>query len=196
MIKEGSYINTTIIEERKLNAVTMDVFSRLLMDRIIFLGTAINSDVANIITGQLLWLDSIDPGKEITMYINSPGGSVYDGLGLYDLMQYIQTKGIKIRTVNIGQACSMAFILLIGGTKGCRESLPNCSAMIHELSSGDFGTTSQFEDTAKEMRRVQTILNEIITKHSNAELIELCKRKDFWLSAEEALKYNVIDKIL
>lgn len=186
-----------VIETGNQHMTSLSLASKLLQNNIIMVSDTLDRDTITEYQEQLLYLASrCAPGDTISMYINSPGGSVYDGLGLYDLMQYIQTKGIKIRTVNIGQACSMAFILLIGGTKGCRESLPNCSAMIHELSSGDFGTTSQFEDTAKEMRRVQTILNEIITKHSNAELIELCKRKDFWLSAEEALKYNVIDKIL
>ena len=135
-------------------------------------------------------------GDIITMYINTPGGSVYDGLGLYDLMQYAKKKNIIIRTVNIGKACSMGSILLMAGSKGYRESLPNCAIMIHEISTMDYGKTSELKDQMKELDRLQKIVNNIISECSDPKLIELSERKDLWLDANEALEYKIIDKII
>lgn len=193
MIGEGSYINPTIIEERKLNAVTMDVFSRLLLDRIIFLGTAINSDVANIINAQLLWLDSIDPGKEITMYINSPGGEVYSGLSIYDTMHIIKS---PVKTICVGLAASMASILLAAGKE--RYALPHSRIMIHQPLGGVKGQASDIVITAKEITKLKDELNQILATKTGQPLdkINIDTDRDYYMTAEEAEEYGMIDEII
>lgn len=193
MIGEGSYINPTIIEERKLNAVTMDVFSRLLLDRIIFLGTAINSDVANIINAQLLWLDSIDPGKEITMYINSPGGEVYSGLSIYDTMHIIKS---PVKTICVGLAASMASILLAAGKE--RYALPHSRIMIHQPLGGVKGQASDIVITAKEITKLKDELNQILATKTGQPLdkINIDTDRDYYMTAKEAEEYGMIDEII
>lgn len=193
MIGEGSYINPTIIEERKLNAVTMDVFSRLLLDRIIFLGTAINSDVANIINAQLLWLDSIDPGKEITMYINSPGGEVYSGLSIYDTMHIIKS---PVKTICVGLAASMASILLAAGKE--RYALPHSRIMIHQPLGGVKGQASDIVITAKEITKLKDELNQILATKTGQPLdkITIDTDRDYYMTAKEAEEYGMIDEII
>ena len=193
MIGEGSYINPTIIEERKLNAVTMDVFSRLLLDRIIFLGTAINSDVANIINTQLLWLDSIDPGKEITMYINSPGGEVYSGLSIYDTMHIIKS---PVKTICVGLAASMASILLAAGKE--RYALPHSRIMIHQPLGGVKGQASDIVITAKEITKLKDELNQILATKTGQSLdkITIDTERDYYMTAEEAEEDGMIDEII
>ena len=193
MIGEGSYINPTIIEERKLNAVTMDVFSRLLLDRIIFLGTAINSDVANIINTQLLWLDSIDPGKEITMYINSPGGEVYSGLSIYDTMHIIKS---PVKTICVGLAASMASILLAAGKE--RYALPHSRIMIHQPLGGVKGQASDIVITAKEITKLKDELNQILATKTGQSLdkITIDTDRDYYMTAEEAEEDGMIDEII
>ena len=193
MIKNTGYINPTIIEERKLNAVTMDVFSRLLMDRIIFLGTEINSDVANIINGQLLWLDSIDPGKEITMYINSPGGEVYSGLSIYDTMHSIKSPA---KTICVGLAASMASVLLAAGKE--RYSLPHSRVMIHQPIGAARGQASDIVITANEIMKLKEELNQILATKTGQPLdkVTVDTDRDYYMTAEEAKKYGMIDDVI
>ena len=191
----GSYISPTIIEERQLNIATMDVFSRLMMDRIIFLGTPIDDDVANIIQAQLLFLESSDPNKDIQIYFNTPGGSVYAGLGIYDTMQYI---GSDIATICTGMAASMGAILLTAGAKGKRSALTHSRIMIHQPMGGAEGQASDIEITAREILKLKKELYQILALHSNQpfEKIEKDSDRDHWLTAIEAKEYGLIDEVL
>ncbi len=191
----SNYISPTIIEERQLNIATMDVFSRLMMDRIIFLGVPINDDVANIIQAQLLFLESTDPSKDIQIYLNSPGGSVYAGLGIYDTMQYISS---DVATICTGMAASMAAVLLTAGEKGKRTALPHSRVMIHQPMGGAEGQASDIEITTREILKLRDELYEIIAKHSGNPIDRIRKDsdRDYWMTAQEALEYGMIDEIL
>lgn len=191
----GSYISPTIIEERQLNIATMDVFSRLMMDRIIFLGTPIDDYVANIIQAQLLFLESTDPAKDIQIYFNTPGGSVHAGLGIYDTMQYISS---DIATICTGMAASMGAVLLSAGTRGKRSALTHSRVMIHQPMGGAQGQASDIEITAREILKLKRELYEILAKHSGkkVEQVEKDSDRDFWMTAGEAKKYGMIDEIL
>ncbi|MGB8703955.1 MAG: ATP-dependent Clp endopeptidase proteolytic subunit ClpP [Gillisia sp.] len=184
-----------IIEERQMNAVAMDVFSRLMMDRIIFLGTQVNDQVANIIQAQLLFLESTDASKDIQIYINSPGGSVYAGLGIYDTMQFIKP---DIATICTGMAASMGAVLLCAGEKGKRSGLPHSRIMIHQPMGGAQGQASDIEITAREILSLKKELYDILAKHSGQSYkkIEEDSDRDFWMKAEEAKKYGMIDEVL
>ncbi|MDR1724980.1 MAG: ATP-dependent Clp endopeptidase proteolytic subunit ClpP [Bacteroidales bacterium] len=192
--KHNAYINPTIIEERQLNVAQMDVFSRLMMERIIFLGTAIDDDVANIIQAQLLFLESVDSKRDIQIYLNSPGGYVHAGLGIYDAMQYIAP---KISTICTGLAASMASIILCAGT-GKRSALEHSRVMIHQPLGGAEGQASDIEIAAREIIKTKKELYEIISKHSgqSVEKIEKDADRDHWLTAKEALEYGMIDEVL
>jgi ATP-dependent Clp protease protease subunit len=191
----GNYISPTIIEERQLNIASMDVFSRLMMDRIIFLGLPIDDYVANIIQAQLLYLDSTDPGKDIQLYFNTPGGSVYAGLGIYDTMQYISA---DISTICTGMAASMGAILLIAGKKGKRSALKHSRIMIHQPMGGAEGNASDIEITAREIMKLKKELYEIIALHSGnpIEKVEKDADRDYWMTSAEAKEYGMIDEIL
>ncbi len=184
-----------IIEERQLNAIAMDVFSRLMMDRIIFLGTPISDQVANIIQAQLLFLASADSSKDIQIYINSPGGSVYAGLGIYDTMQIIKP---HVATICTGMAASMAAVLLCAGEKGKRSGLRHSRVMIHQPMSGAQGQASDIEIAANEVLKLRDELYEIIASHTGQkfEKIHEDSDRDFWMKAQEALDYGMIDEIL
>lgn len=191
----AGYINPTIIEERQLNVATMDVFSRLMMDRIIFLGVGIDTDVANIIQAQLLFLESTDPSADIQLYINSPGGMVYAGLGIYDTMQLVTP---DVATICTGMAASMAAVLLTAGAKGKRTALPHSRVLIHQPMGGAEGQASDIEIAAREIKKLKGELYDIISKHSGKSVkqIEKDADRDYWMSAEEAVKYGMIDSIL
>jgi ATP-dependent Clp protease protease subunit len=191
----GNYISPTIIEERQLNVASMDVFSRLMMDRIIFLGVPIDDTVANIIQAQLLFLESTDPTKEIQIYFNSPGGSVHAGLGIYDTMQYITA---DVATICTGMAASMAAVLLTAGTKGKRSALKHSRVMIHQPMGGAQGQASDIEITAREIMKIKNELYAIIAEHSGQSIkqIEKDSDRDYWMTSEEAVKYGMIDEIL
>lgn len=191
----GGYVSPTIIEERQLNVAQMDVFSRLMMDRIIFLGAGVDDYTANVIQAQLLFLDSSDPGKDISIYINSPGGSVYAGYGIYDTMQYISC---DVSTICTGMAASMAAVLLVAGSHGKRFALPHSRVMIHQPLGGMQGQASDIEIAAKEILRVKGELYKIISEHSGQplEVIERDSDRDKWMTAEEAQAYGMIDKVL
>ncbi len=191
----ANYISPTIMEERKLNVTQMDVFSRLMMDRIIFLGTQIDDYTANVIQAQLLFLDSSDPGKDISIYINSPGGSVYAGLGIYDTMQYISS---DVSTINTGIAASMAAVILVAGEKGKRYGLPHSRTMIHQPLGGAQGQASDIEITAREIVKIKKELYQIISDHSGVayDKVAADSDRDYWMTAGEALDYGMIDKIL
>tara|TARA_R110000868_G_scaffold52221_4_gene165272 strand:+ start:62167 stop:62847 length:681 start_codon:yes stop_codon:yes gene_type:complete len=184
-----------IIEERQMNAIAMDVFSRLMMDRIIFLGTGINDQVANIVQAQLLFLESADASKDIQIYINSPGGSVYAGLGIYDTMQYIKP---DVATICTGMAASMGAVLLCAGEKGKRSGLTHSRVMIHQPMGGAQGQASDIEITAREILKLKEELYEIIALHSNQtiEKVNEDSDRDYWMKADEAKKYGMIDEIL
>jgi len=190
-----SYISPTIIEERQLNIASMDVFSRLMMDRIIFLGTAIDDYVANIIQAQLLYLESADARKDISIYFNCPGGSVYAGLGIYDTMQYISS---EIATICTGMAASMGAVLLTAGSNGKRSALNHSRIMIHQPSGGVQGQSVDIEITAREIVRVRKELYNIIAKHTGQtfEKVEKDSDRDYWMSSIEAKEYGLIDDIL
>ena len=192
---QSSYISPTIVEERPMNVAQMDVFSRLMMDRIIFLGSQIDDYAANVIQAQLLFLDSSEPGKDISIYINSPGGSVYAGYGIYDTMQYI---GSDVSTICTGVAASMASILLVAGAKGKRFALPHSRIMIHQPLGGMQGQASDMEIAAREILKVKKELYTILSKHSGQsfETIERDSDRDYWLTAPEALDYGMIDRVL
>ncbi len=192
---ESSYISPTIIEERKLNVAQMDVFSRLMMDRIIFLGTQIDDYTANVIQAQLLYLDSADPGKDVSIYINSPGGSVYAGLGIYDTMQYIQS---DVTTICTGMAASMAAVLLVAGQKGKRYALKHSRVMIHQPMGGIQGQASDIEITAREIQKLKEELYNIISTHSGQpyDKVYADSDRDYWMTSKEALDYGMIDKVL
>src|SRR5574344_1896866 len=187
-----SYISPTIIEERKLNVAQMDVFSRLMMDRIIFLGTQVDDYAANVIQAQLLYLDSSDPGKDISIYINSPGGEVYAGLGIYDTMQFISS---KVSTICTGIAASMASVLLVAGASGKRFALEHSRVMIHQPMGGIQGQASDIEITAREILKIKKELYTIISQHSGKsfEEVERDSDRDFWMTAPEAKEYGMID---
>ena len=184
-----------IIEERQLNVAQMDVFSRLMMDRIIFLGTAINDQVANIIQAQLLFLESVDSKKDIQIYLNSPGGGVYAGLGIYDTMQYINC---DVATICTGMAASMGAVLLCAGAKGKRSALQHARVMIHQPMGGAEGQASDIEITAREILKLKKELYEIISQHSGQDFdkVEKDGDRDYWLRAEEAKEYGMIDELL
>lgn len=194
LIIPQAYINPTILEERQLNVTQMDVFSRLMADRIIFLGTEIDDTVANVIIAQLLYLSSQDPESPITMYLNTPGGSVYDGLAIYDTMQYISN---EVQTVCTGLAASMGSVLLCAGEKGKRFALPHSRIMIHQPLGGAHGQASDIEITAKEILKLKGELYQIIADHSGKtpKQIEKDADRDHWLTAKEAVEYGMIDSI-
>lgn len=191
----ASYINPTIIEERQLNVAQMDVFSRLMMDRIIFLGTEIDDYTANTLQAQLLYLDSADPGKDISIYINSPGGSVTAGLGIYDTMQFISS---DVDTICTGMAASMAAVLLVAGQEGKRSALPHSRVMIHQPLGGVQGQASDIEIEAREIQKFKKELYTIISNHSHQPYEKVWKDSDrnYWMTAEEAKEYGMIDSVL
>ncbi len=191
----NEYITPNIIEERQLNAVSMDVFSRLMMDRIIFLGVPIYDDVANIIQAQLLFLESVDSQKNIQIYINSPGGSVYAGLGIYDTIQYI---GADVATICTGMAASMAAVLLCAGAPNKRSALKHARIMIHQPMGGTSGQASDIEIEAREIQKIKKELYEIIAQHSNQDYEKVWKDsdRDYWMTSQEAKDYGMIDEIL
>jgi len=190
-----SSVTPYIIEERQLNVAQMDVFSRLMMDRIIFLGTAIDDHVANIIQAQLLFLESVDSSKDISIYINSPGGGVYAGLGIYDTMQFIKP---EIATICTGMAASMGAVLMCAGQKGKRSALPHSRIMIHQPLGGAQGQASDIEITAREILKLKDELYQIISKHSGqkVEKVHNDSDRDYWMKSDEAKKYGMIDEIL
>lgn len=191
----NNYISPTIIEERQLNVATMDVFSRLMMDRIIFLGVPIDDYVANIIQAQLLFLESVDPKKDIQIYLNTPGGSVYAGLGIYDTMQYISP---DIATICTGIAASMGAILLCAGAKTKRTALKHSRILIHQPMGGATGQASDIEITAREIQKLKKELYQIIANHSGQNYKKIWKDadRDYWMTSEEARKYGMIDEVL
>lgn len=192
---QNQYLNPYILEERQLNVTQMDVFSRLMMDRIIFLGTQIDDYTANTLQAQLLYLDSCDPGKDISIYINSPGGSVYAGLGIYDTMQFIQS---DVATICTGMAASMAAVLLVAGTEGKRSSLVHSRVMILQPMGGAQGQASDIEITAREIQKLKKELYTIIAEHSHTDFEKVWSDsdRDYWMTAEEALEYGMIDRVL
>ena len=192
---QDAYINPTITEERKLNVAQMDVFSRLMMDRIVFLGVPIDDDVANIIMAQLLFLASTDPGTDITMYLNTPGGHVSSGLAIYDTMQFVQP---DVATVCTGMAASMGSVLLCAGTKGKRSALPHSRVLIHQPLGGAQGQASDILIAAREIEKTRTELFRIISDHSGQpiERVAADGDRDFWMTAEEAKAYGMVDEIL
>ena len=189
------YINPTITEERKLNVAQMDVFSRLMMDRIIFLGVPIDDDVANIIQAQLLFLASQDPNADITMYLNTPGGQVHSGLGIYDTMQLVQP---SVATVCTGMAASMGAVLLCAGEKGKRSALPHSRILIHQPLGGAQGQATEILIAAKEIEKTRTELFNIIAAHTGQSYKKVAAdgERDYWMSAEEAKAYGMVDEIL
>ena len=195
MKAQAQYMNPYILEERQLNVTQMDVFSRLMMDRIIFLGTPIDDYIANTVMAQLLFLDSTDPDKDITIYINSPGGSVYAGLGIYDTMQFISA---KVSTVCTGMAASMAAVLLVAGEEGMRQALPHSRVMIHQPLGGVQGQASDIEIEAREIQKIKKELYTIIADHSHTDYDKVWADSDrnYWMTAQEAKDYGMIDKIL
>jgi len=191
----SSYISPTIIEERQLNVAQMDVFSRLMMDRIIFLGTGIDDYTANVIQAQLLYLDSADSGKDISIYINSPGGSVYAGYGIYDTMQFISS---DVSTICTGMAASMAAVLLVAGQKDKRFALKHSRVMIHQPLGGAQGQASDIEITAREIAKVKQELYQIISEHSGQPIEKVAQDsdRDYWMTSSEAKEYGMIDEVL
>ena len=192
---QNQYLNPYILEERQLNVTQMDVFSRLMMDRIIFLGTAIDDYTANTLQAQLLYLDSCDPGKDISIYMNSPGGSVYAGLGIYDTMQFISS---DVATICTGMAASMAAVLLVSGQEGKRSALTHSRVMIHQPLGGAQGQASDIEITAREIMKLKNELYTIIANHSHTDFDKVWadSDRDYWMTAEEAKNYGMIDKVL
>ena len=184
-----------IMEERRMNVAQMDVFSRLMMDRIIFLGTGIDDQVANIVTAQLLFLESADPAKDIQIYINSPGGSVYAGLGIYDTMQIIKP---DVATICTGMAASMGAVLLVAGEKGKRSALRHSRVMIHQPSGGAQGVASDMEINLREMLKLKKELYDIISEHSGQtyDWVEKASDRDYWMTSEEAKNFGMIDEVL
>ena len=192
---ESEYLNPYILEERQLNVTQMDVFSRLMMDRIIFLGTEISDYTANTIQAQLLYLDSVDSSKEISIYLNSPGGSVTAGLGIYDTMQFISS---PVATICTGMAASMAAVLLVAGQEGKRSALPHSRVMIHQPLGGVQGQASDIEITAREIQKMKKELYTIISDHSHTPFDKVWadSDRDYWMSAQEAKEYGMIDQVL
>jgi len=191
----AGYINPTIIEERQMNVASMDVFSRLMMDRIIFLGVPIDSDVANIIQAQLLFLESVDSHADIQIYLNSPGGQVYAGLGIYDTMQLVSP---DVATICTGMAASMAAVLLTAGAKGKRSVLPHSRVLIHQPMGGAEGQASDIEIAANQIKKLKSELYDIISRHSGQSLERIVKDadRDYWMTAQEAVDYGMCDSIL
>ena len=194
MNASASYISPSILEERQLNVTQMDVFSRLMMDRIIFLGTEVNDYTANVIQAQLLYLDSVDSDRDISIYLNTPGGSVYAGLGIYDTMQFVKS---NVATICTGMAASMGAVLLVAGEKGMRAALPHSRVMIHQPLGGIQGQASDIEITAREILKLKDELYQIISDHSGQtiEKIRQDADRDYWMTAKEALEYGMIDKV-
>ncbi|MBO4454179.1 MAG: ATP-dependent Clp endopeptidase proteolytic subunit ClpP [Paludibacteraceae bacterium] len=194
VLASGGYISPTILEERQLNVTQMDVFSRLMMDRVIFLGTEVNDYTANVIQAQLLYLDSVDSERDIHLYLNTPGGSVYAGLGIYDTMQFVRA---KVATICTGLAASMGAVLLVAGEKGMRASLPHSRVMIHQPLGGVQGQASDIEITAKEILKLKEELYQILSDHSGHSIDQIRQDadRDHWLTAQEALEYGMIDKV-
>ena len=192
---QNSYLNPYILEERQLNVTQMDVFSRLMMDRIIFLGMQIDDYTANTLQAQLLYLDSVDPGKDISIYINSPGGSVTAGLGIYDTMQFITS---DVATICTGMAASMAAVLLVAGKEGKRSALPHSRVMIHQPLGGVQGQASDIEIEAKEIMKFKKELYTIISDHSHTpyEKVWADSDRNYWMTADEAKEYGMIDNVL
>jgi len=190
-----SSVTPYIIEERQLNVAQMDVFSRLMMDRIIFLGTGVNDQVANIIQAQLLFLESVDASKDISIYINSPGGGVYAGLGIYDTMQFIKP---DVATICTGMAASMGAVLMCAGAEGKRSALPHSRIMIHQPLGGAQGQASDIEITAREIMKLKEELYQIIAKHSGQtyDKVYADSDRDYWMKADEAKAYGMIDEVL
>lgn len=195
MRAQNHYLNPYILEERQLNVTQMDVFSRLMADRVIFLGTEIDDYTANTLQAQLLYLDSCDPGKDINIYINSPGGSVYAGLGIYDTMQFIQS---DVSTICTGCAASMAAVLLVAGKEGKRSALPHSRVMIHQPLGGARGQASDIEITAREIMKLKRELYTIISEHSHTDFNKIWadSDRDYWMTADEAKEYGMIDSVL
>ena len=192
---QGSgYISPSILEERQLNVTQMDVFSRLMMDRIIFMGTEVNDYTANVIQAQLLYLNSVDSDKDISIYLNTPGGSVYAGLGIYDTMQFVKS---DVATICTGMAASMGAVLLVAGAEGKRAALPHSRIMIHQPMGGAQGQASDMEITVKEILKLKKELYQIIAdrSHNTIERIEKDSDRDYWMTAQEALDYGMIDRI-
>lgn len=194
MVATDSYISPSILEERQLNVTQMDVFSRLMMDRIIFLGTEVNDYTANVIQAQLLYLDSVDSDKDISIYLNTPGGSVYAGLGIYDTMQFVKS---RVATICTGMAASMGAVLLVAGEKGMRAALPHSRVMIHQPMGGIQGQASDIEITAKEILKLKDELYQIISDHSGQTMDKIRRDadRDYWMTAAEAQDYGMIDKV-
>ena len=192
---ESQYLNPYILEERQLNVTQMDVFSRLMMDRIIFLGTEISDYTANTIQAQLLYLDSVDSTKEISTYLNSPGGSVTAGLGIYDTMQFVSS---PVATICTGMAASMAAVLLVAGQEGKRSALPHSRVMIHQPLGGVQGQASDIEITAREIQKMKKELYTIISDHSHTPFDKVWadSDRDYWMTAQEAKEYGMIDQVL
>lgn len=190
-----AYLNPSIIEERQLNVASMDVFSRLLMDRVIFLGVGIDDDVANIISAQLLYLSSVDPTADISLYLNTPGGNVHSGLGIYDTMQFIQP---DVSTTCLGVAASMGAVLLSAGAKGKRCILPHSKVMLHQPMGGSRGQASDILIAAKEIEKSRTELFEILSFHTGQPIDKIAADadRDFWLTATEAKQYGIVDTII
>ena len=194
MNASASYISPSILEERQLNVTQMDVFSRLMMDRIIFLGTEVNDYTANVIQAQLLYLDSVDSERDISIYLNTPGGSVYAGLGIYDTMQFISS---RVGTICTGMAASMGAVLLVAGEKGMRAALPHSRVMIHQPLGGIQGQASDIEITARQILKLKDELYQIISDHSGQTMDKIRQDadRDYWMTANEALEYGMIDKV-
>jgi ATP-dependent Clp protease protease subunit len=192
---QNQYLNPYILEERQLNVTQMDVFSRLMMDRIIFLGTQIDDYTANTLQAQLLYLDSADPGKDISIYLNSPGGSVSAGLGIYDTMQFVTS---DVATICTGMAASMAAVLLVAGKEGKRSALPHSRVMIHQPLGGVQGQASDIEIEAREIQKLKKELYQIIADHSHTPYDKVWADSDrnYWMTAEEAREYGMIDQVL
>ena len=192
---QSQYLNPYILEERQSNVTQMDVFSRLMMERIIFLGTEINDYTANTIQAQLLYLDSNDPGKDISIYINSPGGSVIAGLGIYDTMQFITS---DVATMCTGLAASMGAVLLVAGQEGKRSALPHARVMIHQPLGGVQGQASDIEIEAREIQKFKKELYTIIADHSHTPYDKVWADSDrnYWMTAEEAKEYGMVDQVL
>ena len=195
MAAQAQYMNPYILEERQLNVTQMDVFSRLMMDRVIFLGTEVNDYTANVLQAQLLYLDANDPGKDINLYINSPGGSVYAGLGIYDTMQFIQS---DVATICTGMAASMAAVLLVAGHEGKRSALTHSRVMIHQPLGGVQGQASDIEIEAREIQKLKKELYTIIAQHSHTDYDKVWADSDrnYWMTAEEAKAFGMIDQVL
>ena len=192
---QAGYLNPYILEERQLNVTQLDVFSRLMMDRIIFLGTEVNDYTANVLQAQMLYLDSVDSAKDISIYINSPGGSVYAGLGIYDTMQFINS---DVQTICTGMAASMAAVLLVAGKEGKRSALPHSRIMIHQPMGGAQGQASDIEITAREIQKLKKELYTIISDHSHQPFDKVWEDsdRDYWMTAQEAKDYGMVDEVL